>query len=49
MRKTKNYTEDTESLDWMTKNVPKQKESQFIRDAVKEKIQREEEKKVIHR
>lgn len=32
--KTKNYIETEASLEWLAKNVPKQKESLFIREAV---------------
>ena len=42
--KTKNYTEDVETLAWLTANVPKQQESMFIRNAVREKIDRIEKK-----
>jgi hypothetical protein len=42
--KVKNYTERISSLDWLTKNVPKQQESRFIRDAVKKEIDRIEKK-----
>ncbi len=38
--KRKNYMETTETLDWLTKNVGKQKESEFIRDAVEQKIKK---------
>ncbi len=38
--KRKLYIEDEKTLTWLAKNVPKMKESEFIRTAVKEKIQR---------
>lgn len=40
MMKNKTYRETLSSLKWLAKNVPKQKESEFIREAVKEKIQK---------
>lgn len=36
--KRKNYLEDIKSLDWMNKNLLPTKQSEFIREAVKEKI-----------
>lgn len=43
--KNKNYIETETSLEWLAKNVPKQKESQFIRDAVRKEIDRIEKKR----
>lgn len=45
--KRKNYFETVESLEWMRKNLTNHSESEFIRNAVKDKI--EQEKRLIHK
>lgn len=33
------YLEDTKMIEWMHKNIPRQGQSEFIRKAVKEKVE----------